>query len=55
MGIDEVATLQALKAHRRAVVDPTIAALKCGRTANAVFMTKYSKRHRRNQPIIIEA
>ena len=25
MGVDEVATLQALKAHRREVVDPTIA------------------------------
>ena len=26
MGVDEVATLQALKAHRRDVVDPAIAA-----------------------------
>jgi hypothetical protein len=26
MGVDEVATLQALKTHRRCVVDPAIAA-----------------------------
>jgi hypothetical protein len=39
MGVDEVATLQA---HPCEVVDPAIAALKSGRTANVVVMTKSS-------------
>jgi hypothetical protein len=33
--VDGVATLQALRAHRREVVDPAIAALGSGRTSNA--------------------
>jgi adenylate cyclase len=28
MGVDEVGTLQALKAHRRELIDPSIAAFK---------------------------
>jgi hypothetical protein len=43
MGVDEVASLQALKIHRPEVVDPAISAHH-GRTANAVVMTKSNAR-----------